>query len=116
MYPSYSPWQTATYSNIAYQLLAYALESISGKKFIDILNDQIIKPLRLNHTYYENAPPSVGILPSSIKDTYWNVSLGDASPYVQRQLVNDICLYTCTVVGICIRQLMTYLPWAVQYS
>jgi CubicO group peptidase (beta-lactamase class C family) len=80
MYPSYAPWQTATYSNVAYQLLAYALENISGKKFIDILNDRVIKPLGLNRTYYENAPDNVGIIPGTVKDTYWSVSLGEASP------------------------------------
>jgi CubicO group peptidase (beta-lactamase class C family) len=80
MYPSYPAWQTATYSDVAYQLLAYALENITGKKFIDILTDRIIKPLGLNRTYYENPPESVGIIPGTVKDTYWNVSLGDASP------------------------------------
>jgi CubicO group peptidase (beta-lactamase class C family) len=80
MYPSYAPWQTATYSNVAYQLLAYALENISGKKFADILNDRVIKPLNLTRTYYTTPPESVGIIPGTIKDTYWDVSLGDANP------------------------------------
>ncbi|KAF2015175.1 beta-lactamase/transpeptidase-like protein [Aaosphaeria arxii CBS 175.79] len=80
MYPSYPPWQTATYSDVAYQLLAYALESISGKSFKDILEERIIKPLGLNHTYYEFAPPSEGIIPDSLQSSYWSVSLGDASP------------------------------------
>ncbi|KAF2799534.1 beta-lactamase family protein-like protein [Melanomma pulvis-pyrius CBS 109.77] len=80
MYPSYPPWQTATYSDVAYQLLAYALESISGRRFVDILNDRIIKPLSLNRTYYEGAPASVGIVPGTVEDMYWSVSLGDASP------------------------------------
>jgi CubicO group peptidase (beta-lactamase class C family) len=82
MYPSNPPWQTATYSNVAYQLLAYALENISGKKFADILTDRVIKPLGLNRTYYETPPERVGVIPGTVKDTYWNVSLGDASPYV----------------------------------
>ncbi|CAO2647157.1 Nn.00g080790.m01.CDS01 [Neocucurbitaria sp. VM-36] len=80
MYPSYPPWQTATYSNVAYQLLAYALENIAGKNFTDILNERVIKPLGLNRTYYADAPTSVGVIPGTVKDTYWNVSLGDANP------------------------------------
>ncbi|KAH8732061.1 beta-lactamase/transpeptidase-like protein [Phaeosphaeriaceae sp. PMI808] len=80
MYPSYAPWQTATYSNVAYQLLAYALENITGKKFKDILTDRIIKPLGLNRTYYEDAPESVGVIPGTVKETYWSVNLGDANP------------------------------------
>ncbi|KAH7413897.1 beta-lactamase/transpeptidase-like protein [Phaeosphaeria sp. MPI-PUGE-AT-0046c] len=80
MYPSYAPYQTATYSNVAYQLLAYALENMTGKKFVDILNDRVIKPLGLNRTYYNTPPDKYGVIPGTIKDTYWNVSLGDASP------------------------------------
>lgn len=80
MYPSFLPWQTASYSNIAYQLLSYALESMAGKNFIDILNDRVIKPLDLKHTYYENAPPSVGIIPTGTTEDYWWVNLGQAGP------------------------------------
>ena len=80
MYPSYAPWQTATYSNVAYQLLAYALENISGKNFSDVLSDRVIKPLGLKRTYYEKPSDSVGVLPGAEKDTYWSVSLGEASP------------------------------------
>ena len=80
MYPSYPPWQTPTYSNVGYQLFVYALESMTGKPFVDILNDRIIKPLGLNNTYYENAPASDGIIPGSLEDSYWYVNLGDADP------------------------------------
>lgn len=80
MFPSYLPWQTASYSNIGYQLLAYALENMTGKKFVDVLYDRVITPLGLQHTYYENAPPSLGIIPTNTKDDYWWVNLGDANP------------------------------------
>lgn len=80
MFPSYLPWQTASYSNIGYQLLSYALESISGKTFVDVLNDRIIEPLGLKNTYFENAPPSVGIIPTTTENDFWWVNLGDANP------------------------------------
>ena len=80
MYPSYPTFQTATYSNIAYQLLAYALESITEKKFTDVLESRVLKPLGLNRTYYDTPPDEVGVIPGTVKDTYWNVNLGDASP------------------------------------
>ena len=82
MFPSFAPWQTAGYSNIGYQLFAYALESLTKKKFVDLFNDRIIKPLALQRTYYENPPASVGIIPGSIKDSFWYAHLGDASPQV----------------------------------
>jgi len=86
MFPSFPPWQTATYSNIGYQILAYALESLTKKKFADIIQDRIIGPLGLNRTYYDNAPASVGIIPGSVEDTYWGASLGDGNPSVPSYL------------------------------
>ena len=80
MYPSYPSFQTATYSNVAYQLLAYALESITGKPFTEVLENKVLKPLGLNRTYYYTPPDEVGVIPGTVKDTYWNVYLGDASP------------------------------------
>ncbi|KAF1930189.1 beta-lactamase/transpeptidase-like protein [Didymella exigua CBS 183.55] len=80
MFPSYLPWQTAGYSNIGYQLLSYALESMTGKKFVEILNTRVIKPLNLQHTFYENVPPSLGVIPTTTKDDFWWVNLGDANP------------------------------------
>jgi CubicO group peptidase (beta-lactamase class C family) len=80
MVPSYPPWQSATYSNIGFQLFVYALENITGKAFPDILNDKVIKPLALTNTYYEIAPAAIGIIPTTVRDSYWFVNLGDADP------------------------------------
>lgn len=80
MYPSYLPWQTASYSNVGYQLLSYVLESITGKRFVDVLDERVIKPLGLEHTYFEDAPASLGIIPTTTTDDYWWVNLGDANP------------------------------------
>jgi CubicO group peptidase (beta-lactamase class C family) len=80
MVPSYPPWQTATYSNIGFQLFAYALENITGKAFANILDDRVIKPLGLTNTYYQIAPASIGIVPTDVQDSYWYVNLGDADP------------------------------------
>ncbi|KAF2705171.1 beta-lactamase/transpeptidase-like protein, partial [Pleomassaria siparia CBS 279.74] len=80
MYPSVPPWQTPTYSNTAYQLFAYAMENVSGKRFTSILTDRIIKPMGLNRTYYTKPADSVGILPGNNTETFWDVSLGDAGP------------------------------------
>lgn len=82
MFPSFAPWQTATYSNIGYQIFTYALESLTKRKFVDILQDRIIGPLGLKRTYYENAPAAVGIIPGSVEDTYWGANLGDGNPSV----------------------------------
>jgi CubicO group peptidase (beta-lactamase class C family) len=69
-----------TYSSIAYQLLAYALENITGKSFPMILYKRILTPLNLTNTYYWVANESLDIVPGTASSTSWKVYLGDASP------------------------------------
>jgi CubicO group peptidase (beta-lactamase class C family) len=80
MYPSFAPWQSASYSNVGFQLFAYALENITGKPYAAILKDRIIEPLGLSNTYYDIAPASIGVIPGNLNESYWYVNLGDASP------------------------------------
>lgn len=80
MYPSFAPWKTPAYSNIAYQLLSYALENMTGRPFIDSLTDRVLKPLHLNSTYYYYANQTVGIIPRDVNLTDWKVYIGDESP------------------------------------
>ncbi|KAI0132808.1 beta-lactamase/transpeptidase-like protein [Xylariales sp. AK1849] len=79
-YPSFAPWTTPAYSNIAFQILSYALENITGKSFISSLTDSVLTPLNLNRTYYYSANESVGIIPREVNETSWNVYIGDESP------------------------------------
>jgi CubicO group peptidase (beta-lactamase class C family) len=79
-YPSFAPWTTPAYSNIAFQLLAYALENITGRSFTDSLQSKVVGPLGLNATYYAWAPQSVGIIPREAGSTGWFDYLGDESP------------------------------------
>ncbi|KAI1876730.1 uncharacterized protein JN550_000802 [Neoarthrinium moseri] len=79
-YPSYAPWKTPAYSNIAFQLLSYALENITGRSFISSLNQTVLRPLDLRDTYYYTANETVGIIPRAVNDTKWNVYIGDESP------------------------------------
>jgi D-alanyl-D-alanine carboxypeptidase len=56
---SFTPLGTFEYSNTNYILLGLIAEKISGKPFVQQLHEQIIDPLRLEHTYfvpYEPAP------------------------------------------------------------
>lgn len=77
--PSFAPWQTPAYSDVAFQILAYALESIVGRSYDDMLQDDVLSKLGLNHTYYQKPPDSVGAVPNGTKTT-WSYSLGDGSP------------------------------------
>ncbi|KAK4220309.1 D-alanyl-D-alanine-carboxypeptidase/endopeptidase AmpH [Rhypophila decipiens] len=79
-YPSYAPWTTPAYTNTGYQILAYALEAIKGRKFEDMMKDSIFKPLGLTHTYYNGAPASAGIIPGPELESQWYFQLGDEDP------------------------------------
>ncbi|KAI4591717.1 hypothetical protein KJ359_012637 [Pestalotiopsis sp. 9143b] len=78
--PSWAPYTTPGYSNLGYQLLAYALENITGRNFQDMVENDVIKPLGLNHTFYTMPPSgSPGIVPNG-NNWGWAFSLGEASP------------------------------------
>jgi CubicO group peptidase (beta-lactamase class C family) len=79
-YPSFAPFTTPAYTNTGFQILAYALEAIKGKSFEEMMQESILRPLGLRHTYYRNAPASEGIIPGSRSESGWDHQLGDADP------------------------------------
>jgi len=79
MQPAFAPYATAAYSNVAYQILAYALENITGKTYEDMLND-VMKKLDLTNTYYNAPNDTKGIIPGTVDSTHWYYSLGEENP------------------------------------
>ncbi|KAF2967417.1 hypothetical protein GQX73_g6160 [Xylaria multiplex] len=78
--PSFVPSNTPAYSNLAYQLLAYALEAITRKSFAQMVETDIIEKLGLERTYYRTTPPhSFGVIPPG-NEKGWNFNLGESSP------------------------------------
>lgn len=45
-----------------------------------MMEESVLRPLGLKHTYYGNAPPGVGIIPGSRQDAEWDYQLGDEDP------------------------------------
>lgn len=83
LHPVTSTFHTPVYSNMAFQILAYALEEIAGESFVNIFQFSIIDRLRLNGTSLQ--PPNStqdGIIPGDEVSSWWSANLGDASPYV----------------------------------
>ncbi|KAK4152674.1 D-alanyl-D-alanine-carboxypeptidase/endopeptidase AmpH [Chaetomidium leptoderma] len=78
--PSFAPFTTPAYTNTGYQILAYALESIKGKSFKAMMEESILRPLGLNHTYYQDPPAEEGIIPGVRSESGWNYQLGDENP------------------------------------
>ena len=46
------------YSNLAYQILAYALENMTGTPFPELMKNNVLSPLSMSSTYYPMAPES----------------------------------------------------------
>ncbi|KAK3324921.1 beta-lactamase/transpeptidase-like protein [Apodospora peruviana] len=68
----YSP----TYSNMAFQLLAYAVENITGQSFSSLVHDSVISPLNLTRTFLS---PPLNDTDAVVVDGFAR-DLGDAAP------------------------------------
>ncbi|KAI5861567.1 beta-lactamase/transpeptidase-like protein [Durotheca rogersii] len=77
-YPSLAPFQSPAYSNVAFQLLGYALETITGKKFETIVEETVIEPLGLNRTFLRAPNDSLGIIPGDYFETGWAYDIGES--------------------------------------
>lgn len=49
-HPVYTPATGAVYSNVAFQLLAHAMENISGKAFPELVEESLFRPLELTRS------------------------------------------------------------------
>jgi len=49
----FSPGQKYYYSSYGYIMLGLVIEAVSNMKYSDFMKDEIIKPLRMNHTFLE---------------------------------------------------------------
>jgi CubicO group peptidase (beta-lactamase class C family) len=68
---------TPIYSNAAYQILAYAMETMTGQSYQSILSKDLLHPLALKSFSYSAPNASEGIIPNP---TYWALNAGDETP------------------------------------
>ncbi|OTB01081.1 hypothetical protein M426DRAFT_223685 [Hypoxylon sp. CI-4A] len=78
-YPSLAPYLTPAYSNVAFQLLGYALESITGQTFQTLVQETVIEPLGLNNTFLLAPDDSRGVIPGSRDETAWAFDIGESA-------------------------------------
>jgi len=79
--PVFAPDDRAAYSNIAYILLAWALEERTGKDWETIVNENVLGPLGLTRTYHKTPDDfSVGAIPGNARTVGWSNQLGDEGP------------------------------------
>ena len=45
-----------------------------------MMEESVLRPLGLNHTYYRDPPAEEGIIPGVRSESGWNYQLGDENP------------------------------------
>ncbi|KAK0648682.1 beta-lactamase/transpeptidase-like protein [Cercophora newfieldiana] len=77
IFPFSSAFNTPNYSNMAFQILAYAVENITGTAFPDLVRKQLLEPLNLRNTFL-TLPPNT-TTNAAITDG-WTQDFGGLSP------------------------------------
>ena len=76
--PSFQPNYKATYSNIAFVLLGFALEDMTGLAYADIVQSTIFNPLGMKRATLTKPSDSEGIIPNKTND--WTADIGTYGP------------------------------------
>jgi hypothetical protein len=75
-----APFHAPTYSNLAFQLLAYALENITSTPFDELVN-ATLSDLPLNSTYLNVPPtPDNAVIPINDTTSWYSADLGPLGP------------------------------------
>jgi len=78
--PFHAPYQTTTYNNIAFVLLSYVAEAVTGKPFLQMMEEAVIAPLNLTRTFTHPTKEAYGVIPGTLEDTMWATDLGNEAP------------------------------------
>jgi len=76
------------YSNVAWQILAYAIEGMTNRTLADNFNTTLLRPLNLTGTFLEPPPITAdlnAIIPGGEVESWWRLNTGDgaSSAYVK---------------------------------
>ncbi|KAK0612115.1 beta-lactamase/transpeptidase-like protein [Immersiella caudata] len=77
VFPFTSAFSSPNYSNMAFQLLAYAIENITATPFPDLVRKQLIEPLNLRHTFLTTP---TNLTADAVKVSGWDQDFGDEAP------------------------------------
>lgn len=72
-----APNTTPAYSNSAFALLGYVLESLTGASFDEIMQRSLIEPLGLKNTFGTVPDPSLGIIALNETFSGWNIDINE---------------------------------------
>jgi len=76
--PLFAPNQKSSYSNLNFELLGLALESVTGKPYAEYIQHAIFNPLNMTSTSFTPPPDSRAVLP--LGPNYWDIEEGVQNP------------------------------------
>lgn len=80
-HPVFPTAHSPSYSNVAYTLLGYAQQAITGTPVGDAITKNIFGPLGMAHSSFQDTPSSGGVIPGgNASETGWGDDLGPTSP------------------------------------
>ncbi|KAK5628829.1 hypothetical protein RRF57_004544 [Xylaria bambusicola] len=80
-HPIYPTAYSPAYSNVAFALLGYAQQAITGTPIGDAITNNILKSLGMSHSSYEEIPSHGGVIPGGDPTAVgWDEKLGPNNP------------------------------------
>ncbi|KAL8792226.1 MAG: hypothetical protein Q9195_005182 [Heterodermia aff. obscurata] len=96
--PVFPPNYKSTYSNIAFILLGFVLENVTGKSYQEALSASILEPLDMHHTTVERPKDSMGVIPAMTND--WTYIAGAYDPTGGLySTVNDLSIFMRAILN-----------------
>lgn len=74
------PMERPVYSNVAFNLLSYALQDMTGKPYSELLVDYLTDPFNMTNTYPSPGNSTQGVIPSVPYFNSWGVDYGEHTP------------------------------------
>lgn len=107
--PNSPAFSTPIYTNIAFQILAYALESMTNTSFPDLFQTLLVERHSLKSTYFTVPPDSNNsVIPINANTSLYNVDFRDSSPFGgYYSTINDMRIVTNAILN------STFLPAAI---
>lgn len=82
LHPVTSAFHMPIYSNVAWQILAYAIEGMTNKTFAEHFETSLTRPLNLTGTFLSPPPRNTtlnAIIPGNEKESWWALDAGDGT-------------------------------------
>ncbi len=79
-HPIFPAGHSPAYSNVAFTILSFAVQNITGQDFSSTMQESIFDPLGMIHSSYNTAPSSGGVIAGDLIEGGWLLKGGNDDP------------------------------------